>query len=37
MAKARRRQPPAGLHGRADEIAELPKLLGNPQRLLIAC
>jgi len=37
MAKARRRQPPAGLHGRADEIAELLKLLGNPQRLLITC
>jgi DNA-binding transcriptional ArsR family regulator len=25
------------MHGRADEVSELLKLLGNPQRLLIAC
>jgi DNA-binding transcriptional ArsR family regulator len=25
------------IHGRAEEVAELLKLLGNPQRLLIAC
>ena len=37
MAEARRENQATGLHGRADEISELLKLLGNPQRLLIAC
>jgi len=37
MAETRRKKQPAGLHGRAEEISELLKLLGNPQRLLIAC
>ena len=37
MAEARRKDQATGLHGRADEISELLKLLGNPQRLLIAC
>ena len=37
MAETRRKKQPAGLHGRAEEISEILKLLGNPQRLLIAC
>ena len=37
MAETRRKKQPTGLHGRAEEIAEILKLLGNPQRLLIAC
>ena len=37
MAEARRENQATDLHGRADEISELLKLLGNPQRLLIAC
>jgi len=37
MTETRRKQQPAGLHGRAEEISEILKLLGNPQRLLIAC
>jgi DNA-binding transcriptional ArsR family regulator len=37
MAETRRKKKPAGLHGRAEEISEILKLLGNPQRLLIAC
>jgi DNA-binding transcriptional ArsR family regulator len=37
MAEARRKKQPAGLQGRAEEISEILKLLGNPQRLLIAC
>jgi len=37
MAETRRKKQPTGLHGRAEEISEILKLLGNPQRLLIAC
>ena len=37
MAEARRKAKAAKMHGRADEVSELLKLLGNPQRLLIAC
>lgn len=37
MGKTGRKTQPAGLHGRAEEISEILKLLGNPQRLLIAC
>jgi DNA-binding transcriptional ArsR family regulator len=37
MAETMGKKRPAGLHGRAEEIAEILKLLGNPQRLLIAC
>jgi len=37
MAESRRKRQPAGLPGRAEEISEILKLLGNPQRLLIAC
>jgi DNA-binding transcriptional ArsR family regulator len=37
MAETSRKKQPAGLHGRAEEISEILKLLGNPQRLLIAC
>jgi DNA-binding transcriptional ArsR family regulator len=37
MAETRRKKQPAALHGRAEEISEILKLLGNPQRLLIAC
>ena len=37
MAETRRKMQPTGLHGRAEEISEILKLLGNPQRLLIAC
>jgi DNA-binding transcriptional ArsR family regulator len=37
MAETRRKKQAAGMmHGRADEISEILKLLGNPQRLLIA-
>ena len=36
MAETRRKKQPAGLHGRAEEISEILKLLGNPQRLMIA-
>jgi DNA-binding transcriptional ArsR family regulator len=36
MAETRRKKQPAGLHGRVEEISEILKLLGNPQRLLIA-
>jgi len=31
------RQQAEPMHGRAEEIADLLKLLGNPQRLLISC
>jgi len=37
VAEARRRTQAISMHGRADEVSELLKLLGNPQRLLIAC
>src|SRR5882672_3069697 len=37
MAETRRKKQAVRLHGRADEVSELLKLLGNPQRLLIAC
>jgi len=38
MAETRRKKQAAGMmHGRAEEISEILKLLGNPQRLLIAC
>ena len=37
MAEARRKTRATGMHGCADEASELLKLLGNPQRLLIAC
>jgi DNA-binding transcriptional ArsR family regulator len=37
MAEIRGKKQPAALHGRAEEISEILKLLGNPQRLLIAC
>ena len=37
MAETRRKKQPAGLHGCAEEISEIFELLGNPQRLLIAC
>jgi DNA-binding transcriptional ArsR family regulator len=37
VAEARRKAQAAKMHGRADEVSELLKLLGNPQRLLIAC
>jgi DNA-binding transcriptional ArsR family regulator len=36
MAETRRKKEPAARHGRAEEISEILKLLGNPQRLLIA-
>ena len=37
MAETRRKKQAAGMmHGRAEEISEILKLLGNPQRLLIA-
>lgn len=36
MPETPHRQPHS-LQGRADEVADLLKLLGNPQRLLIAC
>jgi DNA-binding transcriptional ArsR family regulator len=36
MAETRRKKQAAGMmHGRAEEISEILKLLGNPQRLLI--
>jgi DNA-binding transcriptional ArsR family regulator len=37
VAEARRKAQATKMHGRADEVSELLKLLGNPQRLLIAC
>jgi DNA-binding transcriptional ArsR family regulator len=37
MAETGRKKQAVRLHGRADEVSELLKLLGNPQRLLIAC
>jgi DNA-binding transcriptional ArsR family regulator len=37
MAETGRKEQAVRLHGRADEVSELLKLLGNPQRLLIAC
>ena len=40
MAEAKRKKIVTGddaIHGRAEEVAEILKLLGNPQRLLIAC
>ena len=37
MAETRRKEQAARLHGRVEEISEILKLLGNPQRLLIAC
>jgi DNA-binding transcriptional ArsR family regulator len=37
MAETRQKRQPPGLHGRTEEISEILKLLGNPQRLLIAC
>jgi len=37
VAEARRKTQATGMHGRADEVSELLKLLGNKQRLLIAC
>ena len=37
MAEARRKKQLARLHGRTEEVSEILKLLGNPQRLLIAC
>jgi len=37
VAEARRKIRATGMRGRADEVSELLKLLGNPQRLLIAC
>jgi hypothetical protein len=36
MAETRRKKQAARLHGRVEEISEILKLLGNPQRLLIA-
>ena len=36
MTETRRKPQPAGLHGHTEEISEILKLLGNPQRLLIA-
>jgi DNA-binding transcriptional ArsR family regulator len=36
MAETRRKKQAPRLHGRAEEISEILKLLGNPQRLLIA-
>src|SRR5258708_19195878 len=37
MAETGRKKQPAGLRARAEEISAILKLLGNPQRLLIAC
>jgi DNA-binding transcriptional ArsR family regulator len=37
MAETGRKKQAVRLHGRADEVSEVLKLLGNPQRLLIAC
>jgi DNA-binding transcriptional ArsR family regulator len=37
MAEIGRKKQAVRLHGRADEVSEVLKLLGNPQRLLIAC
>jgi DNA-binding transcriptional ArsR family regulator len=37
MTKHGRKERAAGMHGRAEEISEILKLLGNPQRLQIAC
>jgi DNA-binding transcriptional ArsR family regulator len=36
MAETRRKKQAARLHGRVEEISQILKLLGNPQRLLIA-
>ena len=37
MTEHGRKKRAAGLHGRAEEVSDILKLLGNPQRLLIAC
>ena len=37
MTETRRKKQAAGMYGRAEEVSETLKLLGNPQRLLIAC
>jgi DNA-binding transcriptional ArsR family regulator len=37
MTRTAREKPSSELQGRAEAISEILKLLGNPQRLLIAC
>jgi DNA-binding transcriptional ArsR family regulator len=37
MTEHGRKKRAAGMHGRAEEVSEILKLLGNPHRLLIAC
>jgi DNA-binding transcriptional ArsR family regulator len=37
MTEHGRKKRAAGMHGRAEEVSDILKLLGNPQRLLIAC
>jgi DNA-binding transcriptional ArsR family regulator len=37
MTEHGRKKRTAGMHSRAEEVSDILKLLGNPQRLLIAC